>query len=127
MRIHRGYIINLRPVLYRGWSESSGGHVFVCDGYNTSDQLHFNWGWGGSSDGYFTIGSLNPGSYNFNDGCYATIGIRPNSSSTFYHISAYTSPEGAGTVTGFGAYTSGSTCTLTATPEPGYEFVPRVR
>ncbi|MBR6440504.1 MAG: C10 family peptidase, partial [Bacteroidales bacterium] len=114
---------NLRPVLYRGWSSESGGHVFVCDGYNSSDQLHFNWGWGGWCDGYFTIGALNPNGYDFNEGCYAIIGIRPNSSSTFYHIVAQTSPVSGGTITGDGAYTSGSTCTLTATASSGHQFV----
>ncbi len=37
---------HLRPVFYRGQG-SSGGHAFVCDGYNNMNQLHFNWGWGG--------------------------------------------------------------------------------
>lgn len=51
----------LRPVLYAGQS-SSGGHLFVCDGYDTNDYFHFNWGWGGMSDGYYAITALNPSS-----------------------------------------------------------------
>ena len=27
----------------------------MCDGYNSSDQLHFNWGWSGNNDGYYTM------------------------------------------------------------------------
>ena len=38
------------PMVHRG-----GGHAYVLDGYNDSDMVHFNWGWGGSSDGFFNI------------------------------------------------------------------------
>jgi hypothetical protein len=52
-----------RPVLYSGQSDS-GGHLFVCDGYDSNGLFHFNWGWGGMSNGYFEISALdsnNPG------------------------------------------------------------------
>lgn len=42
----------LRPIYYSGYSES-GGHAFVCDGYNSDNYFHFNFGWGGSSNGYY--------------------------------------------------------------------------
>ena len=45
------------PVYYSGYSESAG-HAFVCDGYDDSDLFHFNWGWGGSSDGWFVIDEI---------------------------------------------------------------------
>jgi uncharacterized protein YjdB len=48
-----------RPVYYSG-SGGAGGHAFVCDGYDASDKFHFNWGWSGSSDGYFELSALNP-------------------------------------------------------------------
>ena len=48
-----------RPVIMGGQSVSSG-HSFVCDGYDTADYFHINWGWGGSSDGYFRLSALNP-------------------------------------------------------------------
>lgn len=44
------------PVYYRGLS-SSGGHAFVCDGYDTNDLFHFNFGWNGVADGYYTLAS----------------------------------------------------------------------
>lgn len=50
-----------RPILYGG-NATDVGHQFVCDGYNSLDLFHFNWGWGGRSDGYFEISALNPGS-----------------------------------------------------------------
>ncbi len=40
------------PVIYGGQA-MIGGHSFVCDGYDTDGYFHFNWGWGGVSDGYF--------------------------------------------------------------------------
>lgn len=45
------------PVYYSGYS-NSGGHAFVCDGYDDNDLFHFNWGWGGSSDGWFVIDEI---------------------------------------------------------------------
>ena len=41
-----------RPVWYRG-NSSEVGHAWICDGYQNSNYFHFNWGWGGSQDGYF--------------------------------------------------------------------------
>lgn len=50
---------NVGPVYYSGYG--SGGHAFVCDGCNVLGFFHFNWGWGGSYNGYFKIDALNPG------------------------------------------------------------------
>lgn len=52
-----------RPMLYVGVTENQEGHAFVCDGYDGNGLFHFNWGWGGYCDGYFTIhgaGALDP-------------------------------------------------------------------
>ena len=68
---------NGRPMLYGGFS-SSGGHAFVCDGYNNSNYFHFNWGWGGNYNDYFYINSLNPGSHTYSQNQQALIGIEPN-------------------------------------------------
>ena len=70
---------NARPMLYGGFS-SSGGHAFVCDGYDNNNYFHFNWGWGGTYNDYFYINSLNPGSYNYSQNQQAIIGIEPNQS-----------------------------------------------
>ena len=48
-----------RPILYAG-TGNAGGHAFVCDGYDANGKFHINWGWGGTSDGYFGISALNP-------------------------------------------------------------------
>ncbi len=44
------------PIVYSGVSPSSGGHAVVVDGYRAADNLfHFNFGWGGQGDGYYTV------------------------------------------------------------------------
>jgi len=51
----------MKPLLYAGDS-NDGGHLFVCDGYDANDLFHFNWGWGGQSNGYFQLSALDPSS-----------------------------------------------------------------
>jgi len=75
-----------RPLLYTG-TGSAGGHAFVFDGYQLqsgSTYFHVNWGWSGSSNGYFVINSLAPaalgvggGGGNFNSQQQALINIHP--------------------------------------------------
>lgn len=68
--------------IYFGKNDSSG-HCFICDGYKDGGFFHFNWGWGGMSDGYYLLTALSPelqgtgGSatgYNINDG--VVLGIK---------------------------------------------------
>ena len=88
--------LNLERPVYYGGSGSGGGHAFVCDGYDASDNFHFNWGWGGSCDGYYPIGTLNPGIGGigsgtvgeFNDQNFIILGLEPNPEN--YVADAYT-------------------------------------
>ena len=41
-----------RPMLYSA-TGSGGGHELVCDGYTANNYFHFNYGWGGSYDGFY--------------------------------------------------------------------------
>ena len=51
-----------RPLEYGGQDPNgNSGHAFVCDGYNNDDYFHFNWGWAGHYNGYFSIDNLNTG------------------------------------------------------------------
>lgn len=63
------------PMYYHGFG--SGGHAFNVDGYQNNDHFHFNWGWGGSYDGYFYVSSLHPGSNDFTSGQGAIINFKP--------------------------------------------------
>ena len=78
-----------RPIQYGGQdpNPNGGGHAFVCDGYNSDDYFHFNWGWAGHYNGYFSINNLDTGAYGeagSGNGVYtrdqeAVIGIEPGS------------------------------------------------
>jgi len=67
-----------RPMEYHGQDGAYGGHAFILDGYNNSNQFHFNWGWSGYNNGYFTISNLNPSIYHFNTDQGAVMNIEPN-------------------------------------------------
>lgn len=66
-----------QPINYAGHG-SQGGHSWVCDGYQATDYYHFNWGWSGSSNGYYYLTNLNPGGYTFNSNQEATVHITPD-------------------------------------------------
>lgn len=55
-----------RPMLYSGYDRSAGGHAFVCDGYDSDMNFHYNFGWDGQANGYFASNAVSPGSYSFN-------------------------------------------------------------
>lgn len=42
-----------RPVYAKG-----GGHFYLIDGYNASNEFHMNFGWSGTYDGYYPINSV---------------------------------------------------------------------
>ena len=72
-----------RPIIYNGTTASGGSHAFVLDGRNSDGYYHFNWGWGGKSNGYFVVFDLSPkqqgigssdGGYNNSQGI--TVGIQ---------------------------------------------------
>lgn len=45
---------NRRPVYYSGCNDE-GCHAFVCDGYDSENYFHFNFGWGGHANGYYAL------------------------------------------------------------------------
>lgn len=47
------------PILYAG-RDNSGGHQFILDGCNEDGMYHFNFGWTGCGDGYYTLDVLAP-------------------------------------------------------------------
>ena len=54
---HEGYMQLIIDAIDMNWPmvQRGGGHAYVLDGYNDNDMVHFNWGWSGSSDGWFNI------------------------------------------------------------------------
>lgn len=129
----RNELDNNRPVLYSG-HDTTGGHAFVCDGYDSDGQFHINWGWGSSCDGYYVIGQLNPSSggaggnssssYNLSN--LAIIGIQPNtafSPSSTTTVTVSSNNPAAGSTTGGGTFNFGETVTLRASANSGCRFV----
>jgi hypothetical protein len=49
---------NLCPINYVGYRPEVG-HSFVCDGYEGDDYYHFNFGWSGSENGFYSLNDLN--------------------------------------------------------------------
>ncbi|MCM1021884.1 MAG: thiol protease/hemagglutinin PrtT [Muribaculum sp.] len=85
-----------RPVQYSGHGDG-GGHSFVCDGYQDNGYFHINWGWGGSSDGYFKLSALDPstlgigggtGGYNTTQGAVINIKLPEENSEYTYLVGA---------------------------------------
>ena len=68
---------HLRPIHYSGRGDE-GGHAFICDGYEDNNYFHFNWGWDGLFNGFYTLDNLNPRTSTFNLSQSAIIGIHPN-------------------------------------------------
>ena len=46
------------PLYYSG-ANGDSGHAFVCDGYDNNDLFHFNFGWSGSGDGFYSTYDVN--------------------------------------------------------------------
>ncbi|MGE0090855.1 MAG: C10 family peptidase [Bacteroidales bacterium] len=67
---------NGRPIYYSG-DNGESGHAFNIDGVNEQYIFHFNWGWSGSYNGYYSLNSLTPGSSDFSLDQAAVIGITP--------------------------------------------------
>jgi hypothetical protein len=77
------------PIIYCGVAPE-GGHGFVCDGYEYRGGqvfFHFNFGWSGNGDGYYTVDDICPnvsptgevGSvYHFNQSNQALLGAVPD-------------------------------------------------
>ena len=66
------------PMYYSGFN-GSGGHAFVCDGYQ-GDNFHFNFGWSGQNNGYYTVDDV--GGFSFWQG--AVVNIHPGDGYPYY-------------------------------------------
>ena len=67
-----------RPLLYYGNNGGSDEKFFICDGYQGTDSLHFNWGSGGTNDGYYTLNALTPGAHDYSFAQGAIFNLAPS-------------------------------------------------
>ena len=67
-------LLSQRPIMYRGFG-TAGGHAFVCDGFQDQGPkfFHFDFGWSGSSNGYYNLTTLN----GFAGGQAGLFGVEP--------------------------------------------------
>ena len=113
-----------RPVCYRGdYDNGTHAHSLVCDGYATDEDdytyFHFNFGWYGSSSGYWSIDALHEYALSYIENQAAIFGIEPDEGT----ITATVYPEGSGMVVGSGTYRKGTLRSLTALPNDNYVFL----
>lgn len=81
-------VIQRRPVMCSG--HGSGGHAFVLDGYdNETGLFHFNFGWGGSGDGYYAIDDSEDAMGGYSQGQAVVCNIRPKYRNVSVHMTAW--------------------------------------
>jgi hypothetical protein len=85
-----------QPMYYHGFG--SGGHAFNLDGYSDDQYFHFNWGWGGTANGYYLLSNLNPAGSNFSNGQGAIINFVPDANYPYYCSEANTLSGNYGTI-----------------------------
>lgn len=115
-----------RPVYYSGCSDD-GCHAFVCDGYDDADYFHFNFGWGGSSNGFYVLSATDSDSVvigGYNHSQHAVIGIYPSEDKYPYYCppTSYVKCQ-KGTLedgSGISDYENNSHCTTVITEDDAY-------
>lgn len=71
-----------RPVIYSASSNRSG-HAFVCDGV-WDGYFHFNFGWGGSGNGYYLLTAIKPYNDSYSYSPYILKNIAPRMTDSDY-------------------------------------------
>ena len=122
------------PVLFSSTSlnpttgKENGRHIFIIDGYTENNYFHFNFGWAGSGNGWYTLDNVRPdeeSDYSTQQRAY--LYVIPNA--TKYDVTATATPSNMGTVsinngtagsTATANLMQGATATLTAHPAQGY-------
>ena len=79
------------PIYYSG-ANGDSGHAFVCDGYDSNDLMHFNFGWSGSGDAFYSTYDVN----GFNQGQAVVTNIYPVSIQADDNGIIYVSENGTG-------------------------------
>lgn len=95
-QLNQGY-----PIIYSGSNaDRTSGHSFICDGYDEDGFFHFNLGWGGSLDGYFSIDFIVPVNDTLNDviqdfsfNQLMLINLFPNENGTFVYDFLFSNSE----------------------------------
>ena len=84
--------LNLSHPIYYSGANGDSGHAFVCDGYDENDFMHFNFGWSGSGDAFYSTYDVN----GFNQGQAVVTNIFPVSIQANANGIIYVSEDGTG-------------------------------
>lgn len=117
-----------QPILYSGCSRE-GCHAFICDGYDTTGLFHFNWGWGGSGDGYYEAGSLNSGVGTYHSQQSIIKNLYPRSNIYPTYCSSKTIEAVSGVLvdgSGIYDYRNNQECTFIIAPPEANQFTFRI-
>ena len=77
-RMLRQELDNSRPVVYAGTTpDGRSSHAFNIDGYRNDTWFHFNWGWSGAGDGWYTLDAMAGGNSAFTTMQGAIFGVQP--------------------------------------------------
>lgn len=92
-----------RPLLYEAQDPGGASHVFVVDGYDSSnDFIRCNWGWGGMANGFYSVDDLSPSGtprhYTQNHVIYTNLKPRDSSEAalSYKRFSVYSKTSTAG-------------------------------
>lgn len=122
------------PIVYASNNAGTGDtrHMFVLDGYTENGYFHFNFGWGGSGNGWFKLDNITPtqgDDYSWKtDGSsehYAVFNLAPYVAVNYnVTVTADLAEGGVATVNGEAtvAVAEDDSVTLLATPNEGYQF-----
>ena len=115
------------PIPYSSTTTGGGRHVFICDGYTDADYYHFNWGWSGSGNGWFTLDNMTPdASSNYSNSHKAYFMLKPNRPTHVVSVEPSSYLMGTATINGssVAVVEEGQKATLVATPNStDYVFV----
>lgn len=140
----RADLDNGKPVIYNGYDTTlQFGHCFVMDGYRTTQSdFHFNFGWGGSYNGYFTLNNIIPyPGFDYSYGQWAYFNLSPGLNISGQVTDSWGSPISGVTVdfsntrasvvtNSSGQYSKAVSNNYTGTATPslaGYSFAPSNR
>jgi|GEM_PF-4780398 len=115
-------VVSGRPIYFRGGQSASNGHIMVIDGYDSGNLMHFDFGWGGTMNGYYYLAEVNPATsgagitenptdgYNLSQ--FVVLGIQPPTSNSSYRPHFITTST---LTTSSSSINGGSTFKLSAT------------
>ena len=113
-------------IIGEGEDKTHGTHMFVLDGYTDTNYFHFNFGWGGVGNGWFTLSTMGEEGSQYIQSNKAFFNLKPNKQVTV-SVAADPATEGSVTIDGESVESkvveAGSTVILQATGNNFYGWL----